>query len=75
MNDNQKKILIVVLVVHLILAKLTWLDLGRRPDVLVRGRKRVWRVWSFLNTTGSFAYWLVGRRRVGGGEIIDTEQA
>jgi hypothetical protein len=31
---------------------------------LVRGPKLFWRMWSSLNTTGSVAYWLVGRRRI-----------
>ncbi len=64
MTDHQKRILVVVLVIHVILLKLTWLDLRGRPDDAVRGNKRVWRTWSTLNTTGSVAYWLFGRRRV-----------
>ena len=27
----------------------------------VRGPKRMWRIWAMTNTTGSLAYWLVGR--------------
>jgi hypothetical protein len=69
LTDKQKRILAVVLVVHLIVAKLTWLDLMRRPDVGVRGPKGLWRLWSLLNTTGSLAYWTVGRRPVRDGEI------
>jgi hypothetical protein len=68
-NDRQKRILIVVLVIHVILLKLTWLDLRARPDDAVRGNKRVWRTWSTLNTTGSVAYWLFGRRRVFASEV------
>ena len=63
LTDQQKRILLVVLVAHLILAKVTWLDLRRRPAAAVRGPKRLWRTWSLLNTTGSMAYWTVGRRR------------
>ena len=63
LTDQQKRVLLVVLVVHLILAKVTWLDLRRRPAAAVRGPKRLWRTWSLLNTTGSMAYWTVGRRR------------
>jgi hypothetical protein len=69
LTDKQKQILAVVLVIHLILARLTWSDLRRRPDVAVRGRKGIWRTWSLLNTTGSLAYWTLGRRRVRGSEI------
>jgi hypothetical protein len=63
LTDQQKRVLLVVLVAHLILAKVTWLDLRRRPAAAVRGPKRLWRTWSFLNTTGSMAYWTIGRRR------------
>jgi hypothetical protein len=62
LTDQDKRVLLVVLVVHLIVAKLTWLDLRRRPDAGVRGDKRFWRLASILNTTGSVAYWLFGRR-------------
>ena len=64
LTEPQKKAIVMVLVVHLILLTLTWLDLRRRPDAAVRGRKRVWRFASSVNTTGSVAYWLFGRRRV-----------
>ncbi len=64
MNEKRVKVLAVVLVIHLLLVRLTWRDLGRRPDAAVRGRKRLWRVASGLNTTGSIAYWLIGRRSV-----------
>ena len=63
LTDQQKRVLVVVVVAHLILAKVTWLDLRRRPAAAVRGPKRLWRTWSLLNTTGSMAYWTVGRRR------------
>jgi len=63
LNDQQKRVLIVVLVVHVILARFTLRDLRRRPAAAVRGPKRFWRVWATTNTTGSLAYWLFGRRR------------
>jgi hypothetical protein len=63
LNAQQKKVLIAVLVVHVIVARFTLRDLRRRPASAVRGPKRLWRVWATLNTTGSVAYWLVGRRR------------
>jgi hypothetical protein len=63
LNGQQKLILVLVLVVHVILARFTLRDLRRRPASAVRGPKRLWRVWATTNTTGSLAYWLVGRRR------------
>ncbi len=69
LNTQQKRLLLVILVVHLILARFTLRDLRRRPASAVRGPKRLWRVWATLNTTGSIAYWVVGRRR---GDIDPT---
>jgi len=63
LNGQQKLLLLLVLVVHVILARFTLRDLRRRPASAVRGPKRLWRVWATTNTTGSLAYWLVGRRR------------
>ncbi len=62
MTAAHKRVVLTVLVIHLILLKLTWLDLRRRPDAAVRGRKRMWRFASGVNTSGSVAYWLFGRR-------------
>ena len=44
LTDQQKKILALVLVVHVIVATLTLRDLRRRPAAAVRGPKRLWRV-------------------------------
>ena len=63
LDDRQKRLLLVVLVVHVILARFTLRDLRRRPQSAVRGPKRLWRVWASLNTTCSLAYWTFGRRR------------
>jgi hypothetical protein len=63
LNSRQKRLLLVVLVVHVILARFTLRDLRRRPQSAVRGPKRLWRVWAAMNTTGSLAYWTFGRRR------------
>ena len=41
LNDQQKVLLVVVLVVHVILARFTWRDLRRRPASAVRGPKRM----------------------------------
>lgn len=59
----NKLVLAVIGVVHLTVMTLTWRDLRSRPPGQVRGNKKIWRVASALNTTGSAAYWLFGRRR------------
>jgi hypothetical protein len=63
LTDQQKKIIAVALVVHVIVATFTLRDLRRRPAAAVRGPTRLWRTWVTFNTTGSVAYWLFGRRR------------
>lgn len=63
-NRKPNKLVFVVIgVVHLSVMTLTWRDLRSRPAAQVRGNKKIWRAASALNTTGSAAYWLFGRRR------------
>ncbi len=59
----NKVVLAIVAVVHVTVMTLTWRDLRSRPATHVRGNKRLWRAASALNTTGSAAYWVFGRRR------------
>ena len=66
MADKSKQLTAVLsylAVVHVPVTILTWRDRKTRPDDQVRGRKSIWRLASALNTTGSVAYWLIGRRR------------
>jgi hypothetical protein len=53
-----------ILAVHVAIASFTWRDLRSRSTDEVRGSKRLWRVASALNTLGSMAYFLVGRRPI-----------
>ena len=63
-NRKPNKLVFVVIgVVHLSVMTLTWRDLRSRPAAQVRGNKKIWRAASALNTNGSAAYWLFGRRR------------
>lgn len=48
--------------VHVPVAALTWRDLRARPASQVRGSKVVWQIASGVNTVGSAAYWLFGRK-------------
>lgn len=59
----NKLVYVAIGAVHLTAVTLTWRDLGRRPAEQVRGKKVVWRIASALNTLGSVAYWVFGRRR------------
>ena len=64
LTENQKRVLVVALVIHVIVLVFTWRDIGNRPAAAVRGKKGMWRLASLLNTSGSVTYWLVGRRRL-----------
>ena len=56
-------VLAYIAVFHVPVTALTWRDLNARTDAQVRGSKTIWRLVSALNTMGSVAYWLIGRRR------------
>ncbi len=58
----DKRVLVAIGVVHTVVTALTWQNLRNRPADQVRGSKTIWRAASALNTLGSVAYWLFGRR-------------
>jgi hypothetical protein len=58
----SKLVVAAIAAVHLTAVTLTWRDLRSRSAGQVRGPKKVWQAASALNTTGSVAYWLFGRR-------------
>lgn len=61
-QNPNKALLTAIAVAHLSITALTWRDLRRRGAKKVRGSKAFWRVFSGVNTTGSAAYWLLGRK-------------
>jgi hypothetical protein len=62
-KDFRPKFLAGFLVLHAVVVALVWRDLRNRPADQVRGSKRVWRAASVVNTLGSVAYVLFGRRQ------------
>ena len=66
LTERQKRIMAVALVVHAFVVVLTLRDLRRRPAAGVRGPKWAWALAAMLNTSGSVAYWVLGRRHAGG---------
>ena len=62
-QEPNPLVLVGALLGHLIVTGLTWRDLNRRATSEIRGSKTLWRVISGLNTSGSLAYVVVGRRR------------
>ena len=61
-TPRRPAVLLPVLVGHVLAAAWVWRDLAQRPAARVRGAKNLWRVLSALNTSGSAAYVLLGRR-------------
>jgi hypothetical protein len=61
-RNLSKPVIAAAAAAHLMAVVVTWRDLRTRPTMQVRGRKRDWRIASALNTGGSLAYWLAGRR-------------
>jgi len=55
-------VLVAILVAHVGVTSLTWRDLRRRGADQVRGSKKAWRLASAVNTLGSVAYVVFGRR-------------
>jgi hypothetical protein len=63
MNDHKPlAVVLLYLPVHILVAAVTWHDIGRRSPQQLRGSKRLWRLASAVNTLGAVAYWLAGRR-------------
>ncbi|SEP64526.1 hypothetical protein [Microlunatus flavus] len=61
-SSRRPAVLLPALAGHVLVTALVWRDLARRPASGVRGGKNLWRALSALNTGGSLAYVLLGRR-------------
>ena len=62
MQRKSIRVVALVLAGHALAAAWTWRDIRRQPAQRVRGGKTFWRISSAVNTLGSLAYWLIGRR-------------
>jgi hypothetical protein len=54
---------LAILLAHAAITTLTWQDIRRRPAEQVRGSKKAWRIASAVNTGGTVAYLVLGRKR------------
>ncbi len=63
LDSRNRKLLVALGVVEVVLAAAALLDLRRRPAALVKGPKWMWRALSFVNIIGPLAYFALGRRR------------
>jgi len=62
-KDQKTRLVAVAVVVQAVIAALTIRDINSRPAESIRGPKRLWRLLGSVNTTGSAAYWIIGRKR------------
>jgi hypothetical protein len=58
----NRKVVVAVVAVEVVVAILAYRDLARRPAELVRGPKKLWRIVIGMNPGNSLLYWLLGRR-------------
>ena len=63
LTRRQARIVGAAVVVQLVIGLLTLRDISRRPADRVRGPKWLWRILGTANTSGSAAYWILGRKR------------
>jgi hypothetical protein len=58
----NKVVLAVIGGLHLLITTAAWRDLKRRRPEQIRGSKTLWRILTALNTGGSLAYLVIGRK-------------
>jgi hypothetical protein len=63
LTDRQKTALLVGISIELSLTATALVDLARRPQELVRGRKSLWLLGCFVQPVGPIAYLTIGVRR------------
>ena len=63
LTRRQARIVGAAVVVQLVIGLVTLRDISRRPADRVRGPKWLWRILGTANTSGSAAYWILGRKR------------
>jgi phage terminase large subunit-like protein len=63
MTNRQKRLFVAIIVpIQLVSAVLTRRDMARRNDRQIRGNRKFWRVFVWLNPGNSLIYWLLARR-------------
>jgi hypothetical protein len=56
------KLLGALIAAHVVVATLTWRDIGHRQPDEIRGPKWVWRLASAVQMGNALVYWLFARR-------------
>ena len=62
-TDRQKRGIVVLGVLQLMLLAAALIDIRRRPAEEINGSKRLWTMVVFINGIGPIAYFLLGRKR------------
>jgi hypothetical protein len=56
------RLLAGLIAAHVVVAILTWWDIGRREPNQIRGPKWIWRIASAVQMGNALVYWVFGRR-------------
>lgn len=62
MTSAQRRGILALSAVEVVLAGVAWADLARRPAEAINGRKRWWAVVIAVNFVGPLAYFRWGRK-------------
>lgn len=62
LTESQRRTLVTMGVVQVVMAGAAWTDLAMRPREFVRGRKLWWALAILVNFAGPLAYFRWGRR-------------
>jgi hypothetical protein len=63
LSTGQRRAVVLSGVVQVSLLIAALVDIWQRPEEEVRGSKRLWTAFSFVNFVGPVSYLLLGRRR------------
>jgi hypothetical protein len=63
LTDTQKRGIVLLGVLQLMLLAAALLDIRRRPADAINGSKRLWSMVVFINFIGPIAYFVFGRKR------------
>jgi hypothetical protein len=61
-RSHRRLVLAILIPIEICLAVLAWVDMSKRADSEVRGRKAIWRAFVVINPGNALFYWLFGRR-------------
>jgi hypothetical protein len=70
LSSDQQTMVVAAAVVQLTLLAAAQIDLTRRSDDQIRGRKWVWRIITLISFIGPIAYFLFGRRKAAPGTVV-----